>query len=41
MSLAYPTANVLAGQIALVQPVFSPRAWYAVGTARTAEDSAR
>ncbi len=40
-SFAYPTRNVLAGQIALVQPVFSPRAWYAVGTAHRAEDAAR
>jgi multidrug efflux system outer membrane protein len=40
-SLAYPTRNVLSGQVALVQPVFSPRAWYAVGTARRAEDSVR
>jgi outer membrane protein TolC len=40
-SFAYPTRNVLAGQIGLVQPVFSPRAWYAVGTAHRAEDAAR
>ncbi len=37
----YPTASVLAGQVGLVQPVFAPRAWYAVGTARRAEDTAR
>jgi len=40
VTLAYPTRNVAAGQIALVQPVFSPRAWYAIGTARRAEDAA-
>ena len=41
VNLAYPTRNVLAGQIGLVQPVLSPRAWYAVGTAHRAEDAAR
>ncbi|HXN31823.1 MAG TPA: hypothetical protein VN894_08180, partial [Polyangiaceae bacterium] len=41
VSLSYPTRNLLSGQIALVQPVFSPRAWYAIGTARRAEDSVR
>lgn len=40
-TLTYPTTNVLAGQIGLVQPAFAPRAWYAVGTARRAEDAAR
>ncbi len=41
VTLAYPTTNVFSGQVALVQPVFSPRAWYAVGTARRAEEVAR
>jgi multidrug efflux system outer membrane protein len=41
VNLAYPTRNVLAGQIGLVQPIFSPRAWYAVGTAHRTEDAAR
>jgi outer membrane protein TolC len=41
VNLPYPTRNVVAGQIGLVQPVFAPRAWYAVGTARRAEDAAR
>ena len=41
VNLAYPTRNVFAGQIGLVQPVLSPRAWYAVGTAHRAEDAAR
>jgi outer membrane protein TolC len=40
-SLAYPTRNVWAGQVALVQPVFAPRAWYAMGTARRTEEAAR
>lgn len=40
-SLAYPTRDVFGGQVALSQPVFSPRAWYAVGTAHRAEDAAR
>jgi multidrug efflux system outer membrane protein len=37
----FPTTNVLGGQIGLVQPVFAPRAWYAVGTARRAEAAAQ
>ena len=41
LSLAYPTRTVLAGQIGAVQPIFAPRAWYAVGTAHRAEDVAR
>lgn len=41
VTVAYPTANVLAGQIGLVQPIFAPRAWYAVGTARRAENAVR
>jgi multidrug efflux system outer membrane protein len=40
-TLAYPTTNVLAGQISLVQPILAPRAWYAVGTARRAENATR
>jgi outer membrane protein, multidrug efflux system len=41
VTLAYPTANLFAGQIGLVQPVFAPRAWYAVGTAHRASDAAQ
>jgi len=41
VTLAYPTRTVFAGQIGLVQPVLSPRAWYAIGTAHRAEDVAR
>jgi multidrug efflux system outer membrane protein len=41
VTLAYPTRNVFAGQVALVQPVVAPRAWYALGTAHRAEDAAR
>jgi multidrug efflux system outer membrane protein len=41
VSLAYPTRTVAAGQIGLVQPVLSPRAWFAIGTARRGEDVAR
>jgi outer membrane protein, multidrug efflux system len=41
VTLAYPTRTVVAGQLGLVQPVLSPRAWYAVGTAHRAEDVAR
>jgi outer membrane protein TolC len=37
----FPTANVLAGQLGLVQPLFAPRAWYAVGSARRAEETAQ
>jgi len=40
VSLEYPTRNVVAGQIGLVQPVFSLRAWHEVGTARRAEEVA-
>ncbi len=40
-NLAYPARTVLAGQLGLVQPLFAPRAWYAVGTAHRAEDAAR
>ncbi len=41
VTLAYPTRDVVAAQIGLVQPVVAPRAWYAMGTAERAEDAAR
>lgn len=41
VTLSYPTRNVFAGQISLVQPVFSPRAWNTLGTAHRAEDAAK
>jgi outer membrane protein TolC len=40
-TVPYPSMDVLAGQIGLVQPLFAPRAWYAVGTARRAREAAR
>lgn len=41
VTLPYPTSNVVAGQVGLVQPILARRAWYAVGTAHRAEDAAR
>ncbi len=36
-----PFPDYLNGSIVATQPVFAPRAWYAIGTAGTAEDAAR
>lgn len=36
-----PFPDFVTGQILLVQPVFAPRAWYAIGTAHRNEDAAR
>jgi outer membrane protein TolC len=41
IELSYPTRNVAAAQLGLVQPLIAPRAWYAVGTAHRAADAAR
>jgi multidrug efflux system outer membrane protein len=40
-NLSYPTKNVAAAQLGLIQPVIAPRAWYAIGTAHRAADAAR
>ncbi len=36
-----PTANVMNGNLTLVQPLFVPRIWYQMGTAHRAADAAR
>ncbi len=36
-----PTPNALTGSITLQQPLFAPRAWYAIGTAHRAEEVAQ
>ena len=41
VELSYPTRNVAAAQLGLLQPLIAPRAWYAVGTAHRAADAAR
>lgn len=36
-----PFPNYVTGGVSLVQPIFAPRAWYAIGTADRTADSAR
>jgi outer membrane protein TolC len=36
-----PPSDYLTGQLVAVQPVFAPRAWYAIGTSRVATEASR
>jgi outer membrane protein, multidrug efflux system len=36
-----PTPNAVTGSLTLAQPLFAPRAWYAIGTAHRAEEVAQ